>query len=213
MNIEGGEKMKKRFLATIVILSCLLPVQNIFADGIVRPPKGVDVQGAKLVSEGAYFYIKVTNNRGEAVNITMHTPIMFEEFKQYSTSNSSIGDSVVPFSLNSGDSVYFHFHAPSISGAYKFFIISFYINNEGENRFVVYVVDRTTTLSELGVYGPKLKNKEAESPEPEVPTAVEKYFAFKLSALTMLSLLVSFVAVVAVAAILGYMYGEKKWRR
>lgn len=151
----------KKFLGlTLALCFIFLLIQiPVYGDGLgAPPPRYLDVQGAKIVSEGAYFYFEVKNIGKEQVDVIMHTPLMFEEFNQYDTYGGfSSGNQLsiyVPFTLDINQSVKFHFHAPlleplrwddrtgkTISGEYyRRIFIEFIIMSKEEQQTLKYPI-------------------------------------------------------------------------
>lgn len=138
--------MKKICIAFIFLVAFLVAS----ADADSAPPTVIYVESAKIVSEGAWFYMDITNIYRKTLNITMHTPFLFEEFNEYDThggfssSSPPIYSIYVPFLLEPDETVRFHFHAPAQlheeNDTVGIYPITFDIAGWGDEVFKVQVV-------------------------------------------------------------------------
>jgi len=132
----------KKIFFTLTLLAGLL-VANVYADGAVTPR--IRIESAKIVSEGAWFYMDVTNVASWTLNITMLTPFIFEEMDEFDISEAGDGLFIyVPFLLAAYKTVRFHFHASSKlhgeNSTFGIYPIEFYIEDWRVETFKVQVV-------------------------------------------------------------------------
>lgn len=102
----------------------------------------VEIQGAKIVSEGAYFYMEIRNTGTRLVYLVIKVPeeFEFEEFDENAGTRTAKWYSL-PFHLEPNETMRFHFHAPFI-GAEEEQTYDFLLKDEayGEKRFHMTVV-------------------------------------------------------------------------
>ena len=124
-------------LLPLVLLLAVVPV---LGDGAAPQPKSFRVEGAKIVSEGAYFYFEITSTSTATFNMTMTFPLRFEfEDAQMVLLR---GNRAI-FSLPARETVQFHFHAPWIGEGYEHFAFTFMTNPQEALTFTVTVVSLT----------------------------------------------------------------------
>ena len=210
--------MRKLLILVGLVLSMLL-VSTVFADGGVPSVKNVDFQGAKLVSEGGYFYIEITNNRETVANLTFYAPILFEE-RPYPYYYSMGHDAYyVNLILEPHNVTRFHFHAPSIEGETQ--QLRFYIeDNEaqiggGNGDFVSYLLVTVVQLDsdftfnkskELGWL--KYQNKQLQEQLDEAKSQISPQITpNKTSNITNFSLALVFIGICVCA------FGLSMWYR
>lgn len=122
-----------------------------FADGS-DGTRYLDVQGAKIVSEGAYFWFNLTSKNTHPiydlqVQVWNHSRFIWLDHEEY-------------FWLKTNESRVFHLIAPYINGACEQFVITIYCAVGGIATdkaietvpFQVFVVDEPTTKSLLDQY-------------------------------------------------------------
>lgn len=102
-----------KLLGLLLIATTLLMIGTVLADSPVPQPKYLDVQGAKVVSEGAYFYFNLTNKATEKLQIRIAFNYYFTwlDYEEY-------------FWLNIDESKTFHLIAPYINDSYKELLIT-----------------------------------------------------------------------------------------
>lgn len=141
--------MKKLLILFVLTICLLLPI-IVFGDIAEDSVEGIEFQGAKIVSEGAYFYIEIINHRNTVANLTFYTPILFEERPYPYQYGSGYDEYFKYLILEPGNVTRFHFHAPIIDKETKTFKMKLK-DNEDEpwvgSTLIVKVVDMTTDLS------------------------------------------------------------------
>ena len=128
-------KMKKISKLKLLVFFCIFLNFIPIVQGDAVDPSDVpailmvDVQGAKYVSEGAYFYFDIRNriNRTVEVNFTVPKQFIYEE-------------NVTSFLLEPNERVQLHLHAPQIKGNETCKIFYFYFTVEGYPLYYKVVV-------------------------------------------------------------------------
>lgn len=120
-----SESKRLKFALLVGLLEVLMLPSIVLADGGVGPlVENVDLQGAKMVSEGAYFYVEITNNRENIANLLLESGTLiceeWDNLTHYYGTGGGAGSNMkaVEFSLQPNESIKLHYQAPFIEENY-----------------------------------------------------------------------------------------------
>lgn len=103
----------KAYLSLILVLAVLIVLPLAHCDSEAPPAKGIDIQGAHIISEGAYFRFQIFNDNSFPVNITMYGPLSSESYYSIPAWGSVDCDLVAPSAPWVYNQVTYHFEIVS----------------------------------------------------------------------------------------------------
>jgi len=105
----------KKLCLLIIMLLCLTTIPLVDADGSIPSPVIVNIQSAKIVSEGAYFYMDITSTGIYDEIIIQLTPDLkpIDDVEILESNNITLqANGIYRINLSPYQTVRFHFHAP-----------------------------------------------------------------------------------------------------
>lgn len=152
-----------KHLVVFALLIGFISIVNVGANSGPIYPRiaNVDIQGAKYVSAGAYFYFSVENQSNETrdLGIQWYEVFDFEESYIYKISNPpSVVMKKTSFILAPFETKFFHFHAPEIEyvdgyGDYRFYFWEGTYKNPQATHSFKTIVTNTKILSDKHTIG------------------------------------------------------------